>query len=63
MQDTGPGIDENNAAPFAQELHDATELANDTTEASPDRRRGIAHWRDREGRRLGWSRVCGRAIF
>lgn len=42
VQDTGPGIDENAAAPFAQELHDATEIANETTEASPDRRRGIA---------------------
>jgi len=42
VQDTGPGIDENVAAPFAQELHDATYLADQTTETSTDRRRGIA---------------------
>ena len=42
VQDTGPGIDENAAAPFAQELHDATYLADQTTETSTDRRRGIA---------------------
>jgi len=42
VQDTGPGIDENNAAPLAQELHDATEIANDATEKNPDRRRDIA---------------------
>jgi signal transduction histidine kinase len=42
VQDTGPGIDENDAAPLAQELHDATEIANDATEASTDRRRDIA---------------------
>ena len=42
IQDTGPGIDENNAAPLAQELHDATEIANEATEASTDRRRDLA---------------------
>ena len=42
VQDTGPGIDENCAAPLAQELHDATKAADDATEASPDRRRDIA---------------------
>ena len=41
VQDTGPGIDENDAAPLAQELHDATEIANDAREASTDRRRDI----------------------
>lgn len=42
VQDTGPGIDENDAAPFAQELHNATEIADDAREASTDRRRDIA---------------------
>lgn len=42
VQDTGPGIDENDAAPLAQELRDATEIAHETTEASTDRRRDIA---------------------
>ena len=42
VQDTGPGIDENNAAPFAHELHSATEIANDANEASTDRRQNIA---------------------
>lgn len=42
VQDTGPGIDENHAAPMAQELHVATEVANDAKEASTDRRRDIA---------------------
>lgn len=41
VQDTGPGIDENDAAPFAQELRSATEAANDAREASTDRRRDI----------------------
>ena len=41
VQDTGPGIDENNAAPLAQQLHNATEVANDAKEASTDRRRDI----------------------
>jgi signal transduction histidine kinase len=42
VQDTGPGLDENDAAPFAQELHQATEAANDAREASTDRRRDMA---------------------
>ena len=42
VQDTGPGIDENDAAPFAQELHDATKAGNDARDASTDRRRDIA---------------------
>jgi signal transduction histidine kinase len=42
VQDTGPGIDENGAAPLAQELHDATKAADDATEANTDRRRDIA---------------------
>lgn len=42
VQDTGPGIDENGAAPLAQELHDATIAADDASEASTDRRRDIA---------------------
>lgn len=42
VQDTGPGIDENAAAPLAQELHGATKAADDATEASTDRRRDIA---------------------
>ena len=42
VQDTGPGIDEAHAAPIAQELHNATEVANDAREASTDRRRDIA---------------------
>jgi signal transduction histidine kinase len=42
VQDTGPGIDEAVAAPLAQELHHATEAANDAKEASTDRRRDMA---------------------
>jgi signal transduction histidine kinase len=42
VQDTGPGIDENHAAPLAQELREATEIANETTSAGADRRRDIA---------------------
>jgi signal transduction histidine kinase len=42
VRDTGPGIDENYAAPLAQELHNATEVANDAKEESTDRRRDIA---------------------
>ena len=42
VQDTGPGIDENQAAPFAQELNDATKAGNDAREASTDRRRDVA---------------------
>jgi signal transduction histidine kinase len=41
IKDTGPGIDENAAAPFAQELHDATKAADEATEANTDRRRDI----------------------
>ena len=41
VQDTGPGIDEADA-PLAQELHNATEVANEAREASTDRRRDIA---------------------
>jgi signal transduction histidine kinase len=42
VQDTGPGIDENRAAPLAQELHDATKASDDASETSTDRRRDIA---------------------
>ncbi len=42
VQDTGPGIDENDAAPLAQQLHDATTAADDATATSTDRRRDIA---------------------
>ena len=42
VQDTGPGIDENSAAPLAQELHDATNAADDASDSSTDRRRDIA---------------------
>ncbi|MEA2490384.1 MAG: hypothetical protein QOH21_2176 [Acidobacteriota bacterium] len=42
VQDTGPGLAENEAAPFAQELHQATEAANEAREASTDRRRDVA---------------------
>jgi signal transduction histidine kinase len=42
VQDTGPGIDEKEMAPFAQELHRATEVANEARDASSDRRRDIA---------------------
>lgn len=42
VQDTGPGIDEAHAAPLAQELHEATEVANEAREASTDRRRDMA---------------------
>ena len=42
IQDTGPGIDEAHAAPFAQELLNATDIANEATEASTDRRRDMA---------------------
>src|SRR3954452_2238742 len=41
VQDTGPGIDENRAAPLAQELHSATEAADDARDASTDRRRDM----------------------
>ena len=42
VQDTGPGIDENNMAPLAQVLLNATDVADEATEASTDRRRDIA---------------------
>ena len=42
VQDTGPGIDEAQAATLAQELHSATEVAQEASEASTDRRRDIA---------------------
>jgi signal transduction histidine kinase len=42
VQDTGPGIDEAHAAPLAQELHEATEVANEARESSTDRRRDMA---------------------
>ena len=42
VQDTGPGIDEDHAAPFAQELLGATNVADDAREASNDRRRDLA---------------------
>lgn len=42
VQDTGPGIDEAVAAPLAQELHNATVVANLARESSPDRRRDMA---------------------
>jgi signal transduction histidine kinase len=41
VQDTGPGIDENRSAPFAQELLSATEAADDARDASTDRRRDM----------------------
>lgn len=42
VQDTGPGIDEAHAAPLAQELLNATDVANDAKESSTDRRRDIS---------------------
>lgn len=42
VQDTGPGIDEAHAAPLAQELRSATEVANEARDLSVDRRRDIA---------------------
>lgn len=41
VQDTGPGIDENDSAPLAHELHTATEIAQESSDLNPDRRRGI----------------------
>ena len=41
VQDTGPGIDEAVAAPLAQEIRVATEVANEAKEASADRRRDM----------------------
>jgi signal transduction histidine kinase len=42
IQDTGAGIDQDHAAAFAQELHDATAVADEAREASTDRRRDMA---------------------
>lgn len=42
IQDTGPGIDEAHAAPFAQELHNATGVADEAAEASTERRHQMA---------------------
>jgi signal transduction histidine kinase len=42
VQDTGAGIDETPAAAFAQELHEATGVADEATAASTDRRRDMA---------------------
>ena len=42
VQDTGPGIDENDFAPYAQQLHTATTAADGARNASTDRRRDIA---------------------
>ena len=41
VQDTGVGIDEDDAAAIAQQLHDATEVAVEAQEASTDRRRDM----------------------
>jgi signal transduction histidine kinase len=41
VQDTGPGIDPQTAAPIAQELYRATEVANEARDASDDRRRDM----------------------
>ena len=41
IQDTGPGIDEAHAAPFAQELHSATGVADEARDSSTDRRRDM----------------------
>ena len=41
VQDTGPGIEEAQAATLAQELHSATEVAQEASEASTDRRRDM----------------------
>ena len=42
VQDTGAGIDEDHAAAFAQELHEATAVADEARDASMDRRRDMA---------------------
>jgi signal transduction histidine kinase len=42
VQDTGPGIDENESAPLAQELHGATGVADEARSSSTDRRRELA---------------------
>lgn len=42
VQDTGPGIDEAEAAPIAQKISAATQVANDARETTTDRRREMA---------------------
>jgi signal transduction histidine kinase len=42
VQDTGPGIDEEHAAPLVQEIRNATEVADDARESSTDRRYDLA---------------------
>jgi signal transduction histidine kinase len=42
VQDTGPGIDEQDAAPLAQELQDATKASDKAKAMDTDRRRDIA---------------------
>lgn len=42
VQDTGVGIDDDEAAAFAQQLHEATEVAGEARDASTDRRRDMA---------------------
>ena len=42
VQDTGPGIDGTPFMDVAQQLHDATTVADEAREASPDRRRDMA---------------------
>lgn len=42
VQDTGVGIDDDAAAAFAQQLHEATEVAGEARDASTDRRRDMA---------------------
>ncbi|HUP62519.1 MAG TPA: HAMP domain-containing sensor histidine kinase [Thermoanaerobaculia bacterium] len=42
VQDTGPGIDDTDATTIAQDLHEATDVADDARNASQDRRRDMA---------------------
>jgi signal transduction histidine kinase len=42
VQDTGPGIDEAETAVLAQQLHAATEIADEVRDMSTDRRRDMA---------------------
>jgi signal transduction histidine kinase len=42
VKDTGPGIEEGDGTPMAEEIHNATKAANDAREANPDRRRDMA---------------------
>ena len=42
VQDTGPGIDVGDGTPMAEEIHNATEVADDARESSTDRRRDMA---------------------